>query len=72
MEIIGQDRPGIVREISAALARAGVNVEEFSSEVASGPMSGETIFKGLIYKTTLTDFEAQNQEFAQSNSSPVG
>jgi glycine cleavage system regulatory protein len=45
MEIIGQDRPGIVREISAALARAGVNVEEFSSEVISGPMSGETLFK---------------------------
>jgi glycine cleavage system regulatory protein len=45
MEIIGQDRPGIVREISAALARAGVNVEEFSSEVASGAMSGEQMFK---------------------------
>ncbi len=39
------DRPGIVREISSALARAGVNVEEFSSEVASAPMSGETLFK---------------------------
>ena len=45
MEIIGQDRPGIVREISTALARAGVNVEEFSSEVSSGAMSGETLFK---------------------------
>ncbi|HUE37039.1 MAG TPA: ACT domain-containing protein [Candidatus Acidoferrum sp.] len=45
MEIIGQDRPGIVHEISAALARAGVNVEEFSSEVTSGAMSGETLFK---------------------------
>ena len=45
MEIIGQDRPGIVREISAALARAHVNVEEFSSEVASGAMSGEQLFK---------------------------
>jgi glycine cleavage system regulatory protein len=45
MEIIGQDRPGIVHEISAALARSGVNVEEFSSEVVSGPMSGETLFK---------------------------
>jgi glycine cleavage system regulatory protein len=45
MEIIGQDRPGIVHEISAALARAGVNVEEFSSEVMSGAMSGETLFK---------------------------
>ncbi len=45
LEILGHDRPGIVREISAALARAGVNVEEFSSEVASAPMSGETLFK---------------------------
>jgi glycine cleavage system regulatory protein len=45
LEIIGADRPGIVREITSALARAGVNVEEFSSEVASAPMSGETLFK---------------------------
>jgi len=45
LEIVGSDRPGIVREIAAALARAGVNVEEFSSEVVSAPMSGETLFK---------------------------
>jgi glycine cleavage system regulatory protein len=45
LEIIGADRPGIVREITSALARAGVNVEEFSSQVASAPMSGETLFK---------------------------
>jgi glycine cleavage system regulatory protein len=45
LEIVGDDRPGIVREITSALARAGVNVEEFTSEVASAPMSGETLFK---------------------------
>ncbi|HEY1789268.1 MAG TPA: ACT domain-containing protein [Verrucomicrobiae bacterium] len=45
IEIIGQDRPGIVREISAALARAGVNVEEFTSDVTSSAMSGEQMFK---------------------------
>ena len=45
LEIIGHDRPGIVREISAALARAGVNVEEFSSEIVSAPMSGENLFQ---------------------------
>ena len=45
LEIVGSDRPGIVREITSALARAGVNVEEFSSEVVSAPMSGETLFK---------------------------
>ncbi len=45
LEIVGHDRPGIVREITSALARAGVNVEEFSSEMVSAPMSGETLFK---------------------------
>ncbi|HEX5398668.1 MAG TPA: ACT domain-containing protein, partial [Verrucomicrobiae bacterium] len=37
LEIVGQDRPGIIREITSALARAGVNVEELSSEVISAP-----------------------------------
>jgi glycine cleavage system regulatory protein len=47
LEIVGHDRPGIVREITRALSRAGVNVEEFSSEVASAPMSGENLFKAV-------------------------
>jgi glycine cleavage system regulatory protein len=47
IEIIGQDRPGIVREISAALARARVNVEEFTSDVTSSAMSGEQLFKAF-------------------------
>jgi glycine cleavage system regulatory protein len=45
LEIVGSDRPGIVREITSALARANVNVEEFSSEIVSAPMSGENLFK---------------------------
>ena len=45
LEIVGSDRPGIVRDITSALARANVNVEEFFSEVVSAPMSGETLFK---------------------------
>ena len=45
LEIVGHDRPGIVREITSALARASVNVEEFSSECVSAPMSGEPLFK---------------------------
>jgi glycine cleavage system regulatory protein len=45
LEIVGADQTGIVHEITSALARAGVNVEEFSSEVVSAPMSGESLFK---------------------------
>jgi glycine cleavage system regulatory protein len=45
LEIVGQDRPGIVRQISHALASFGVNVEELQTECASAAMSGETLFK---------------------------
>ena len=45
LELVGQDRPGIVRQISAALAAHGVNVEELHTECASAPMSGEPLFK---------------------------
>jgi glycine cleavage system regulatory protein len=45
LEIVGQDRPGIVQQISHALASFGVNVEELTTECASAAMSGETLFK---------------------------
>lgn len=45
LEIVGQDRPGIVRQISHTLAQFGVNVEELHTECASAAMSGETLFK---------------------------
>ena len=44
-EIVGQDRPGIVKQISAALAANNVNVEELTTECGSAPMSGETLFQ---------------------------
>lgn len=42
--LVGQDRPGIVRQIAQALARNGINVEELSTETSSAPMTGETLF----------------------------
>ena len=45
LDIVGQDRPGIVREITRSLASFGVNVEELHTECASAAMSGETMFK---------------------------
>jgi glycine cleavage system regulatory protein len=45
LELFGQDRPGIVREIAHSLAEHGVNVEELQTECTSAPMSGERIFK---------------------------
>ncbi len=44
LELVGQDRPGIVREISHALAEVGVNVEELETSCSPAPMSGEMLF----------------------------
>jgi len=45
LEIVGQDRPGIVHQISHALAAHVVNVEELNTECSSAAMSGEMLFK---------------------------
>ena len=44
MNLVGHDRIGIVREVSAALARHGVNVEELATRTESAPMSAEVLF----------------------------
>ena len=47
LSLVGQDRPGIIHQVSAALARQGINVEELESECSSAPMSGEKIFNAV-------------------------
>ena len=45
LQVVGSDRPGIVREISSVLVAAGINVESLSTEYTAAPMSGGPIFR---------------------------
>lgn len=45
LDLVGQDRPGILREISAVLAAHHVNVEELASERVCAPMDGTMLFQ---------------------------
>ena len=45
LNLIGNDRPGIIREFSHALASLSVNVEQLSTECISAPMSSDMLFK---------------------------
>ena len=45
LEVVGNDRPGIVRDFARILAANGVNIEELTTGVVSGSFSGETLFK---------------------------
>jgi len=46
LDMVGQDRPGIIREITHLLARYGINLEALESRIESASMSGETLFIG--------------------------
>lgn len=45
LELVGNDHPGIIRDISRALAERQVNIEELDTGVTSAPMSGEALFR---------------------------
>lgn len=45
LDLVGHDRPGIVRDISRALADCGVSIDELDTEIVSGAMSGGNLFK---------------------------
>jgi glycine cleavage system regulatory protein len=45
VEVVGNDRPGIVRDVARVLAEHGVNIEELTTDVVSGSFSGETLFR---------------------------
>ncbi len=47
LHLIGQDRPGIIREVAAALAQRNVSIEELETTASSAPMSGEFLFEAV-------------------------
>jgi len=55
LELLGADRPGIVAEISAALAQAQVSIEELSTDVREAPMAGGTLFEARAVLSAPAD-----------------
>lgn len=47
LSLVGQDRPGIVREVSGVLAQHGVNIADLQTSTVSAPMAG-----GLLFEAT--------------------
>ncbi len=63
INVIGNDRPGILHELSRTLARYNINVEELNSELRSAPMSGQNLFAAEV-KVSLPD-QIDDDRFAQ-------
>ena len=45
LTIVGNDRPGIMREVSHALAARNISVSEMDTSITSAPMSGDPLFE---------------------------
>ena len=50
LDVVGNDRPGIVKALSASIAGAGANLEDLQTALESAPMAGHPIFhaKGIV------------------------
>ncbi|WP_136708155.1 ACT domain-containing protein [Agromyces sp. H66] len=48
IDLIGSDHPGIVRDVSAALARHGLSIESMATERRDAPMSGGRLFEAHL------------------------
>jgi glycine cleavage system regulatory protein len=55
VELVGNDRPGILRSVSGVFAAHGVNVEELSSERINAPMDGGVLFQARATIFVPTD-----------------
>ena len=45
LDLLGHERPGIVRDVTSALSALGVNIEEFASDLESAPFTGIEMFR---------------------------
>jgi glycine cleavage system regulatory protein len=45
ISLVGNDRPGLVHAVAAALAEIGANIEALTSTTSAAPMSGEPLFE---------------------------
>ena len=51
LEIVGNERPGIVRDLTQTLKTLGANIEEFSSGLESAPFTGVEMFRANVRVT---------------------
>lgn len=47
LSLVGNDRPGIIKEISGAVSALGVNVQRLNTECSPAPMSSDALFKAI-------------------------
>ena len=67
LNIVGNDRPGIVKDVSQVLAKLGVNVLELNTQFESAAMTAEALFKTQADIQTPEELELDDVRDALEN-----
>ena len=59
LELVGTDHPGIIHDISHALAERNVSIEELETETTSAPMAGGVLFQAKAILRAPLDVPVQ-------------
>jgi glycine cleavage system regulatory protein len=67
LDLVGNDRHGIVRDITHVLAQHGVNVQELETEVESASMAGGALFRARAWllAPASVDLDALERELEE-------
>lgn len=68
--VVGNDRPGIVREVTNAFASLGVNVIDLHTEIEPASMSGGSLFKASIEFSLTSEQDMESVVTALEDLSP--
>ena len=58
LDLLGNDRPGIVKELSGVFARHGLSIDELTTDTRDAPMAGGRLFEAHIVATGTADTDA--------------
>ncbi len=56
--VLGNDRPGIVRDVTAAIAEHALSIDTFRSRTLDAPMAGGTLFEAIVAFRVPQDADA--------------
>jgi len=62
IDLVGNDRPGIVHDVSERLLAMGLNIEDMHSRFEDAPMSSEILFRATIRISAEVEIDEEQLE----------
>jgi glycine cleavage system regulatory protein len=69
LDLVGNDHPGIIRDLAHTLAQCGINIDELQTACTSAPMTGVMLFKATArlrvpWEVVVTDLRSTLEQLA--------